>query len=106
MAASAPAAAVKEGLTDEQRSYVTELDKGHFTPRERAAIRFALNFAGDHHSIDEAQWDELRAVFDTQAIVELCFYCMTFVGTGRLATVIGLINAACALPGARLQHPK
>jgi AhpD family alkylhydroperoxidase len=95
--------AIEEGLTEDEISYITELDRGDFSPRERAAIRFALNFGGDHHAIDEAQWAELKEVFSDEELVELCIFCATFLGTSRLAKSIGLVNATCTMPGRRLR---
>lgn len=102
LAARVPAA-VEAGLSEDEISYITELDQGNFSPRERAAIRFALNFGGDHHSIDAAQWAELADVFTSPEIVELCLLCSTFLGLGRLAKAVGLVNATCTLPGSRLR---
>jgi AhpD family alkylhydroperoxidase len=89
-------------LTEDEIAAITELDEGNFSPRERAGIRFALNFGGDHHAIDATQWDELQAVFDPEELMQLCLFCATFLGMGRLAKAVGLINASCRLPGQRL----
>jgi AhpD family alkylhydroperoxidase len=90
-------------LTEDEIAAITELDQGNFGPRERAGIRFALNFGGDHHAIDAAQWDELQAVFDPEELMQLCLFCSTFLGMGRLSKAVGLINATCSLPGQRLR---
>ncbi|MEA2171466.1 MAG: hypothetical protein QOF76_4766 [Solirubrobacteraceae bacterium] len=88
-------------LTETEIAAIRELDERHFSPRERAGIRFALNFGGDHHAIDAAQWDELREVFDPEEVMQLSLFCATFLGMGRLSKAVGLINATCPLPGQR-----
>jgi AhpD family alkylhydroperoxidase len=97
-------AAIEAGLTEEQISYLNDLDNGGFSDRERAAIRFALNFGGDHHSIDAKQWAELNDVFTPQEVVELGLFCATFLGTGRLMKALSVIDASCAVPGSRFQN--
>jgi AhpD family alkylhydroperoxidase len=99
-------AAIEDGLTDDEIAYITELEASGFSARERAAIRFALNLGGDHHSIDAGQWDELAAVFETAEIVELCMMCATFLGFGRVAKAVGMVHPSCTVPGRRLvSHP-
>jgi alkylhydroperoxidase family enzyme len=90
-------------LTEAEIAAIRELDAENFSPRERAAIRFALNFGGDHHAIDAAQWDELHAVFDREELMQLCLFCAAFLGMGRLSKGVGLVNATCRLPGQRLR---
>jgi len=70
--------------------------------REKAAIHYAEVLAGNHHSADQALFDELRQQFTEAEIVDLGLRIMTFVGYGRLIYVMGLeIGGTCPLP-----HPK
>ncbi|MBI2802188.1 MAG: hypothetical protein HYX63_18215 [Gammaproteobacteria bacterium] len=70
-----------------------------FSPREKAAIRYAEVLAGDHHSADEALFDELRGQFTEGEIIDLGIRIMTFVGYGRLVRVLGLeIGGTCPIP--------
>lgn len=70
-----------------------------FSPREKAAIHYAEVLAGDHHSADQALFDELRAQFTEGEIIDLGMRITTFVGYGRLIRVLGLeIGGLCPLP--------
>ena len=69
-----------------------------FTPREKAAIRFADILAGDHRLASPALFDDLREHFTEPEILELGWRIVTFVGYGRLIHVLGLeIGQTCRL---------
>ena len=65
------AGAPQEGLTPEKIAALNDLASEVFTPRERAALRFAELLALDHHKIDDGLFDELRRHFTDAQIVEL-----------------------------------
>jgi alkylhydroperoxidase family enzyme len=67
-----------------------DLDSELFSPRERAALRFAELMASDHHQIDDAVFAELRRHFSDAEIVELGVSTALFVGLGRFNAVIGI----------------
>jgi alkylhydroperoxidase family enzyme len=92
----------RAALDEDVITLFDEVDRADFTPRERAAIRYTLAFCTNHHQIDEAMWNELKAVFDDQELVTLCMFVATFLGTGRFAHVIRLIDSHCTIPGYRL----
>jgi len=94
--------ALKEGMDPNVVSLFDELDQADFTPRERAALRFALMFCTNHHKVDEALWDELKGLFNDAEIMTLCLFVATYLGTGRLAHTMRLIDAHCTVPGYRL----
>lgn len=72
-----------------------------FTPREKAAIHYAEILAGDHAQASDALFDELRAHFSEQEIIDLGFRIVTFVGYGRLIHALGLeIGKSCPIPQA------
>jgi AhpD family alkylhydroperoxidase len=94
--------ALDAGLAANVVTLFDELDRADFSPRERIAVRYALTFCTNHHKIDDAMWDELRVQFDDQELVTLCLYVATYLGTGRMAHAIRLIDAHCTIPGYRL----
>ena len=51
---------------------------------ERSAVRFADLFATNHLAIDDSVYDELRAHFTEDQLVELGLNCAVAVGIGRL----------------------
>ena len=69
-----------------------------FTPREKAAIRFADILAGDHRRAAPELFDALREHFTEPEILELGWRIVTFVGYGRFIHVLGLeIGQTCRL---------
>ena len=78
--------AIDDGLTEElvcSLERPTEAD--NLTPAEQSALRYADLFATDHLAIDDAVYDDLRAHFTEDEIVELGVHCAYTVGMGRLA---------------------
>lgn len=70
-----------------------------FTPREKAAIRYAEVLAGDHKQAGPELFDDLRKHFTEAEIVDLGWRIVTFVGYGRFIYALGLeIGQACPLP--------
>ena len=84
------AGARQAGLTEMKIAALDDLASDLFTPRERAALRFAELMATDHLKINDAQFDELRRHFSEAEIVELGVWTATFIGFGRLNAVIGI----------------
>jgi alkylhydroperoxidase family enzyme len=72
-------------------------DSDLFTPAEKAALKFATVMAGDHRSVCDALFDELREHFTEQQIMALGWRIAIFVGYGRLVYVTGLesVGAPC-----------
>ena len=69
-----------------------------FTPREKAAIRYAEILAGDHASASDGLFDDLREHFTEKEIIDLGFRIVTFVGYGRLIHALGLeIGQTCPI---------
>jgi alkylhydroperoxidase family enzyme len=73
---------------------------GRFAARERAALRFATDFGGDHHAIGEEHFAELREHFTDREITELLLFCGLALGIGRILKVTELVEPACPV-GAR-----
>ncbi|MFM9937188.1 MAG: carboxymuconolactone decarboxylase family protein [Novosphingobium sp.] len=64
----------------------------NLTPAEKAAIRFGEAMATDHLRIDEAMYAGLRDHFTEAEIVELGMTCAFFVGFGRLAATLHMVE--------------
>jgi AhpD family alkylhydroperoxidase len=85
--------ALDDGLTEgavcslEQPSEADDL-----TDAERAAVRFADLFATNHLAIDDSVYDELRAHFTEDELVELGLNCAVAVGIGRLTATWDVVD--------------
>ncbi|HEY6599007.1 MAG TPA: carboxymuconolactone decarboxylase family protein, partial [Pseudomonadales bacterium] len=85
--------AVADGLTEalvcslEAPAEATDL-----APSERVAIDFADRFANDHLSIDDATYTILKEHFTEGEIVELGMTAGFFVGFGRLAATLNMVE--------------
>ena len=79
-------------MTEEMVAALADFEKGDFTPRETAALRFATLMAQDHHKIDDAFFADLRAHFTDPEIIELGMVTAQFVGFGRLIAALDLEN--------------
>lgn len=85
--------ALEDGVTED---LVCSLERPqeaeNLTPAEKAAIRFGEAFATDHLRIDEAMYASLREHFTESEIVELGMTCAFFVGFGRLAATLHMVE--------------
>jgi alkylhydroperoxidase family enzyme len=78
------------GLSEAKVAALDDLDSGVFTPRERAALRFAELMAVDHHKVDDAAFAELRRHFTEAEVVELGVAAALNLGLGRLTAILGV----------------
>jgi alkylhydroperoxidase family enzyme len=76
---------------------VDEPDAEGFTPRERAAIRFAEKMAVDHHNIDDDDVAEMRRLFSDTEFLELAMMAGQYIGFGRVLAMLQLEVAACPI---------
>lgn len=85
--------ALEDGVTED---LVCSLERPqeaeNLTPAEKAAIKFGEAFATDHLRIDEAMYASLRKHFSESEIVELGMTCAFFVGFGRLAATLHMVE--------------
>src|ERR1700726_4379493 len=75
-----------------------------FTPREKAAIKFAEVLAGDHLKTSDELFIRLREHFSESEILQLGWRIATSVGYGRHVFALGLpdVGKLCFLPE---RHP-
>lgn len=85
--------AVADGLSED---LVCSLEKpqeaSNLSEAEKAAIRFGELMATDHLAINDAIFAELRQHFSQSQIVELGMTCAFFVGFGRLAATLHMVE--------------
>jgi len=72
-------------------------DGQEFSPRERAALRFADRLALDHHAIDDVAIREMRLHFTEPELLELMMMTGQYIGFGRVAAVLRLEETACPI---------
>lgn len=78
--------AIEDGLTEGAVcSLARPQEADDLSPAEKAALAYADHSANDHFSIDDSDFDKLRAHFSEAQIVELGVFIAFFVGFGRLA---------------------
>jgi alkylhydroperoxidase family enzyme len=90
-----------EGLTEDMvsdlSSYATSV---HFTPREKAALRYADLFKQGEHAIDRDEvYQDLAEHFTDEEIIELGQLCAQTDGVGKLVKSLNVISweEACEL---------
>ncbi|MFJ3667790.1 carboxymuconolactone decarboxylase family protein [Streptomyces sp. NPDC090106] len=70
-----------------------------FDERTRLAAEYAERYALDHHNLDDAFWDRMKAHYTQAEIVELSMCIGSWLAFGRLNHVLGL-DSVCVLPSA------
>ena len=83
-------------LTEEK---ITRLDLDRepegFTAAELLAIEYADRLATDHHRMDDAFFERLKAEFTDEQVLELGMMIGQFIGFGRLLMVLDLESKFC-----------
>lgn len=64
----------------------------NLTAAEKAALRFAELMAADHLAIDDAVYAELKTHFSEAEVIELGLHCSLFVGVGRFAATLHMVE--------------
>ena len=83
-----------EGLTEvmigDLFSYETS---PHFTPREKAALRYANLFKQGEHAIDKDEvYADLQKHFSDEEIIELCLLCAQTDGVGKFVKSLNVVS--------------
>ena len=85
------ASARDQGLTEDHIQALPQFqDSPMFTPAEKAALKFADVIAGNHFSVSQELFDELRQYYTVSQIMALGWRMAIFTGYGRLVYAIGL----------------
>lgn len=69
---------------------LAEYETGPFSPREKAALRYADQMYVDHHAVDDARWADLRAHFTDDELFELSWAIVEFIALGKMISVLGV----------------
>ncbi len=90
-----------EGLTEDM---ITDLfdyaSSKHFTPREKAALRYAALFKQGEHAIDKDEvYQDLSKYFSDEEIIELGLMCAQTDGVGKFVKSLNVLSweEACEL---------
>ena len=90
-----------EGLTEETINALAAYETSkHFTPREKAALRYADLFKQGEHAIDkDGVYRDLSEHFSDEEIIELGLLCAQTDGVGKLVKSLSVLSweEACAL---------
>jgi AhpD family alkylhydroperoxidase len=85
--------AVNDGLNEDLVcSLEKPMEADGLTERERVAIRFGELFATNHLAIDDAFYDTMKQHFSEAEIIELGLNVSLFVGIGRFAATLNMIE--------------
>ena len=80
----------REGITEELVTALRDYERGSFSEREKAALRYADRLFADHHAVDDALWDQLRASFTQDELLELTWVLAEFIALGKVIYVRGI----------------
>jgi len=80
----------REGITEELVAAIRDYESGPFSDREKVALRYADRLFADHHAVDGALWDELRARFTDNELLELTWVLAEFIALGKVIYVLGI----------------
>jgi alkylhydroperoxidase family enzyme len=86
----------QQGITEEVVAALAHYERGPFSDRERAALRYADQMYFDHHKVDDALFAELRARFTDDEIFELSWAIGEFISLGKIIYVLGVPYGAHA----------
>ena len=85
------ASAKDQGLTEEMLAALPHYEQSElFTPREKAALKFAHMMSSNHLAMGDELMDELKRHYSEREIMALGWRIAIFVGYGRLVYATGL----------------
>lgn len=80
----------RQGITEALVAALRDWERGPFSAREKAALRYADQMYADHHKVDDALWAELRAHYGEDEILELSWAIAEFIALGKIIYVLGV----------------
>jgi alkylhydroperoxidase family enzyme len=81
-----------ESISEDDVAFLVDPTAERFTGRERAALQFFDDLAGDHSVIDDAYFARLHTIFSIAEIVELGYLCSAFLGGHRFFHCLGVLD--------------
>lgn len=88
----------RQGITEDLVAALPDYEKGPFSEREKAALRYADQMYFDHHKVDDALWAGVRAHFSEDEALELSWAIVEFIALGKIIKLVDLPFGASA-PG-------
>jgi len=82
--------AERTGATKEQIASLLDFEKGPYSEREKAALRFGLQMTRDSNRVPESTFADLRLHFEEAEIVELASVVGLFAYFNRFNNALGL----------------
>lgn len=79
-----------QGITEEVVAALADYERGAFTEREKVALRYAGQMYFDHHQVDDTLFEQLRAHFEEDEILELSWVIGEFISVGKIIYVLGV----------------
>ncbi|MBI4588625.1 MAG: carboxymuconolactone decarboxylase family protein [Candidatus Rokubacteria bacterium] len=79
-----------QGITEEVVAALADYERGPFTEREKAALRYADQMYFDHHKIDDGLFSQLRERFNDDEVLELSWVIGEFISVGKIVHVLGV----------------
>lgn len=86
----------RQGITEALVAALSDYEHGPFSAREKAALRYADRMYFDHHKVDDPLWEELRAQFSDDEILELSWATAEFIALGKIIYVLGVPHGSDA----------
>src|SRR5215813_3780503 len=80
----------RAGITEELVAALRDYERGPFSEREKAALRYADRLFADHHAVDDALWEDLRGRFAEDELLELTWVLAEFIALGKVIYVLGV----------------
>ena len=80
----------REGITEGLVAAIRDYEHGPYSEREKAAFRYADQLFADHHAVDGALWDGLRAHFSEDELLELTWVLAEFIALGKVIYILGI----------------
>jgi alkylhydroperoxidase family enzyme len=80
----------RQGITEDLVAALPNYEAGPFTEREKWALRCADQMYFDHHKVDDALWQGVRAHFSEDEALELLWVIAEFIALGKIIKVIGI----------------
>src|SRR6266851_870097 len=103
------ASARQQGLTDEMLAALPSFEESAlFTPREKAALKFAGVLASEHQKTSDELFIRLSEHFSESEVLQLGWRIAMFIGYGRLSFALGLqdVGKICFLPDRHSEVPE
>ena len=88
---------MRAGVDEDLIAAIDDPDRDTLSERERAAVDFALGFAGEPNAIGPETYDRLWGLFDEREVAEVTMLTMSFFSLGRLLETLAR-GTSCPLP--------